>query len=502
MEPLEVRMADFDFSSLMQNPMFMAGLQGLLSRPQDRGQAMLKGAMSAQQMAGTQQQQQLNALKLQQAQNAASFNPMDYMQTTPNAGTATPDMQAQQAQQPPMPATLGGVLGGNGSPMMQPSPQAIQGTPIPQPTPGTPTGRVDQMALLQGGMQAGMQPAEVAQLANIMDPTRAAQMAAASKLAEPYTLSPGQSRMVGNQTLGQNTNAPMTSPVSVIDQLTKARDAAVASGDVQKAAQYDAALQKASGSAEQDTRAQMLDLAKQRLNGDPEMIEKTAQGIANGQLAPLSGFSMKTPQGQAVMARVLELNPTYDQKTYATSQKSANDFATGKNGNTVRSLNVAIDHLGTLNELAGALNNGDLQAVNKIGNAVATQTGKPAPTNFNTAKSIVADEVVKAIVGAGGALADREQAASMINAASSPQQLQGAIQTYQKLLGGQLGGMQRQYEQGTGRKDFDRFLSPATKSILGMDSPTGGGSKAIVRTGTANGRKVVQYSDGTTAYAD
>lgn len=48
---------------------------------------------------------------------------------------------------------------------------------------------------------------------------------------------------------------------------------------------------------------------------------------------------------------------------------------------------------------------------------------------------------------------------------------------------------------------------PYTKQSFGSSSApassgSGGGAKTITRTGTLNGRKVVQYSDGTTAYAD
>jgi hypothetical protein len=143
-------------------------------------------------------------------------------------------------------------------------------------------------------------------------------------------------------------------------------------------------------------------------------------------------------------------------------KRATADFSVGKNGNTVRSLNVAVSHLDTLERLGTELGNGNMQMVNKIGNEFAKQTGKTAPTNFDAAKQIVADEVVKAVVGAGGALADREEAARTINAAQSPAQLTSAIRTYKELMGGQLKGLKNQYEQSTGRKDFERLLNPET----------------------------------------
>ena len=107
---------------------------------------------------------------------------------------------------------------------------------------------------------------------------------------------------------------------------------------------------------------------------------------------------------------------------------------------------------------------------NKLGNAYAQQTGNPIPTSFNAAKKIVADEIVKGIVGSGGGVSDREEAANTINAANSPAQLKGVIDTYKQLLGGQLSGLKQQYETTTGKKDFNKFISPNTQKNIGDHS--------------------------------
>lgn len=221
----------------------------------------------------------------------------------------------------------------------------------------------------------------------------------------------------------------------------------------------------------------------------PEM-EVNAKAIANGQLAPISGYGLRSPGAAMIMARVLEINPDYSAKDFGSSSKAEKDFATGKLGNTVRSFNVALAHLDTLSNLADALDNNDTQIINKIGNAVATQTGAAAPTNFNAAKHIVADEIVKAVTGSAGALGDREAAAKTVDAANSPAQLKGVINTYKELMNGQLTGLRYQYQATTGKKDFDdkylmdgaRAMShPGAKpsavtqsSVLTYDPKTGG----------------------------
>ena len=197
---------------------------------------------------------------------------------------------------------------------------------------------------------------------------------------------------------------------------------------------------------------------------DTGSVDATASMIANGQVAPLSGFAMKTPWGQKVMQRVNELNPQFSGATFGNVKQAEQKFNVGKQGDTVRSLNVATNHLDTLGGLADALNTGNVQLLNKATNAWKTQTGQAAPTNFEGAKKIVADEVVKAIVGSGGGVADREEAARSIQAASSPAQLRGVINTYKELMHGQLNGLRQQYEQSTGKNDFDKFLSTQVKT--------------------------------------
>jgi hypothetical protein len=166
------------------------------------------------------------------------------------------------------------------------------------------------------------------------------------------------------------------------------------------------------------------------------------------------------------MQDALRINPNYDETKYATASKTRQAFTTGKQGDTVRSMNVAIDHLDTLQEASTALKNGQLPVFNRIANEYAKQTGQTAPTNFEGIKAIVGDELVKAIVGSGaGALGDREEMKKKIDAALTPQQLTGVINEYQKLMAGQVKGLKIQYEDA-GLKDFDNKLAPRTKKIL------------------------------------
>lgn len=150
----------------------------------------------------------------------------------------------------------------------------------------------------------------------------------------------------------------------------------------------------------------------------------------------------------------------------ASRGKAVKDFSTGKQGDAVRSFNTAIDHLGTMDKLSDALANNDVKAINAVGNVIARQTGQPAPTNFDAAKQIVTAEVIKAVVASGGGVTERQEAERNFSAANSPQQLKGVINTYKQLLGGQLKSLNLQYENTTGRKDFDKKLTGEAKSVV------------------------------------
>lgn len=173
----------------------------------------------------------------------------------------------------------------------------------------------------------------------------------------------------------------------------------------------------------------------------------------------------------------------------ANKNKAISAFTSGKQGNAIRSFNVLLTHLDTLDSLSDALDNGNIQAVNRLGNAYAKATGKAAPTNFEGVKHIVGDELVKAVTGGAGALGDREAIAATINSANSLPQLKGMIHNYKELAVGQLTGLEGQYKVSTGLNDFEHLLSPAARLMRNQHG--GGAGAAGAPAGTAG--KVVDF---------
>jgi hypothetical protein len=206
---------------------------------------------------------------------------------------------------------------------------------------------------------------------------------------------------------------------------------------------------------------------------DEQAQRVTAQSIANYQQAPLTGYALRSPGAQQIMAMVSELNPDYQATRYPEVAKAMRDFGTGTQGNTTRSLNVAVDHLDSLRELVEALhNNENSRTINRIANFVKTEFGlSSAPTTFDAARTVVGAEVAKAIIGGASALGDREEARAAIDKSATPQQLMDVIGEDKRLMAGQLGGLEKQYQDATGfgpghTFDFRKKLSPKTVAEL------------------------------------
>jgi hypothetical protein len=224
---------------------------------------------------------------------------------------------------------------------------------------------------------------------------------------------------------------------------------------------------------------------KEEMAGDkinPATIDLVANlYLQTGTLPPLGMGSKGAAARAQVLNRAAELSGT-DAATSASNIVQAKqdvagqtaavkDFSSGLSARRVTANNTALNHLETMDKLANDLNNSDTRIVNAAGNVFARATGSAAPTSFDAAKQLVAAEVIKAVVQNGGGVTERQEAAENIKSANSPEQLKQVIATYRELLGGQLASLAQQYETGTGRKDFDKRLSPATRELLKKSTP-------------------------------
>ena len=256
-------------------------------------------------------------------------------------------------------------------------------------------------------------------------------------------------------------------------------------------ADYNAVNAKVNQAAEQNKIAKAnLAIVTKRLNeelaADKGLSDKSIELAANlylinGTLPPLGSGAKAASAKKQIIDRAAELSGTdsaaaarnivESKQNVAAQAATVKDFASGEASRKVRANNTALNHLETMDKLAGDLANNDIRIVNAASNAFAKATGSSPPANFDAAKQIVANEVMKAVVANGGTGAEREEAGNNIKSSNSPKQLRDVLNTYRDLLGGQLSSLQLQYETGSGRKDFENKLTPAARDVMKKANP-------------------------------
>ena len=227
------------------------------------------------------------------------------------------------------------------------------------------------------------------------------------------------------------------------------------------------------------------------------MLYKTgkmpAMGMGGGpaRMAIISGAAQlanQESQGQQVT------NPGFDTaiangQDFTGAQRNINSQAGGPLGNQTRAINNVVGHVQLMEQLFNSLQNGDIQAVNKLGNAWNKAFGEPAPTNIQTAASFIGPELIKILSnnGSTGTAPERQEfsntAASLSNA---PEQTGGAISTLKNMLGRQMTDMALQYHGATGRSDFARrYVAPDVAQYLELNPDVSSTAGSVTPPGTS-----------------
>lgn len=217
---------------------------------------------------------------------------------------------------------------------------------------------------------------------------------------------------------------------------------------------------------------------------------RTAEsGLAESKAAPARTIS------SAIARRFLETHPDATDEDlitlYGKTRREAaiqTAFAGGEPARQLRSLNTLAGHIGLLREYGEALRNGNVVRANQLLNAWSLETGHPEVTDFNEARTIAADEIIKLLTNTGGTESDRQGMQAIWSPNASPEQLAGASNVATRFIKSRLDGLQQQYARNdpTKRQEFtDTMLSPEAKSFYSAQipgaaepqrSPEGGGA--------------------------
>lgn len=201
------------------------------------------------------------------------------------------------------------------------------------------------------------------------------------------------------------------------------------------------------------------------------------KALATGRMQFPSGMALKTPQWQQMMLAVSQYDPQFDAVNYNARAGIRKDFTSGKDAQTINALNTGIGHLDQLSSAIPALNNGSIPALNSIENFISTQTGGTGPSNFQAIKNSVAPELVRIWRGSGGSEGDIQGRLADLDAAKSPDQLNGVIKELADLMKSKIDALGDQYQRGMGTAAQDtNFYSPKSQQIfqkLGIDVSNG-----------------------------
>lgn len=230
---------------------------------------------------------------------------------------------------------------------------------------------------------------------------------------------------------------------------------------------------------------------------------KTQPGVqrmmALAQFRPVQALNQETGQpewnwsGQAVSQHM----GTTSNIPFRTAAGMAKFMTSGKGGQTINAYNVSNDHLDLFGKAMDALQNGDVQGLNRLNNAFKEQFGSPAPTNVNAIKAMLAGELANIAKVTGATDPEIQEQKANINRASSPEQIKGFIDTNHDLMDQKAYEMYQQYQQGM--QGQPAFGTGRPLNGPGGTHPAPAGGNAGVPKGATH---TVPGSDGKMHYTD
>ncbi len=238
-------------------------------------------------------------------------------------------------------------------------------------------------------------------------------------------------------------------------------------------------------------------------------------------------------EGAKLLKLVTAYDPDFEAGKYDLRRSFMQDEPTKLGGQLV-SANTAIKHADSALEAADKMDNSSWHLWNKIKHGFKGEiTEDPQAVEFKQAVEALSGEVEKYFKGGAPADAAIKRAQENLNTAQTPAEYTSALRQIAVLMKGKSDSLADQWKQNFGgeevavpkgkegiwgesknalkridkryyqehpeeRKAMERQRK-AESAVEGVPQREGG--RQIVKTGIYNGRKVVQYSDGTTEYA-
>lgn len=169
--------------------------------------------------------------------------------------------------------------------------------------------------------------------------------------------------------------------------------------------------------------------------------------------------------------------------TFDVLKRQQINATSGRDAATIRALTVVKNHLDLMDALIGRLpDNTDVKVFNAAAIFLARQMTNEDVSDFNAAKQLVVQEVLKAVSGTGAsAEADRRELEDVFDPAKSKAALYHVTHTIKALVSGQVEGLTTQYGKFKPATEV-MATSPETLRGLFIDPVTGKVDKRLVQT--------------------
>lgn len=198
--------------------------------------------------------------------------------------------------------------------------------------------------------------------------------------------------------------------------------------------------------------------------GAPGQPSAIAKGLADSSMKWNDVVSARTPMSvkQSLLAEVKAIKPDFNSGDFDVEKQAKISATSGTVGQSLLAIGTAREHMKLFTQLADALDNNDVQALNKVGNFLGIQFGSDKATNLKIASQAFGGEVGRAFDGAGVIGKEREQAAAAYADYLSKGQFKGAVATVDKLLAGKQKAAHDWFDKAVQAKpDFGNEKAPA-----------------------------------------
>lgn len=225
----------------------------------------------------------------------------------------------------------------------------------------------------------------------------------------------------------------------------------------------------------------------------PEEIEDLAQQMAHLKIPMASNYlAARNPSWGEANRRAFQIAKEngakdFSAQSYPALMAQRKDAGSGQASKGIRYLSVANKHLEAMEAAVMALpNDTDLKGLTKVFNFVSNQVNDSNLAAEQVDGQIVANEVAKAISGAGNLTGEeREKLNSMFDPARGKASILGIIHHARELLGGQAGGYVHQFahyatQAGISSADITGMDPEAAKSFF-INPDTGETDAALVK---------------------